>query len=1441
MIDRYKDQLHSILLNDERLGNADDIGLILKGNKLIGVQAKGSRRKNVWTFGDLLSLLPGLYKSFNSIQDAFPGFQIEIISATSKSPSTTKFQGEGISFLAFIKTYWEPFKRNDLGEDVFLEPGICNEWFRRIQQRLAVSEGELLTFLNHLELLYGIEFFGNRRPYEQKRLVKYYDWFLKAKITQKGVVSSTSFFDQLGLSHTQLSHEFPVDEPLYVNNQDLRQQVAQSLGSLDKGYIFLKGAPGMGKSTFLQMEINQQSLSGTCIFKYLCYRDDRQYSIKVRGDEEVFLSDLNSQFSVFLNKSPGHNALQEEFHERLIELSQYASENNIKILVVLDGIDHISRKQKPAHPFTKILPLPHQIPDRVVFLVAGQHFDDIDWFSNLSVTGNLISKLSMNAFDICRVRAYLVKKLGGDVPIGNIQKLMIKTKGNPLFLNILCQRSRDSTDFLEDFDKIMGENPDFKEDLNELYEDYWGLYNFQEEKYLEAAGLLARIKGPIDTNWLKHWPESRSIEAIIKKFHFLFIRIENLHLFEYETFNNFLFQKSATIFDRFDQDQSKKFYLKLLDYSDRFDAAGFSNWYKVFYLIQGERVEELVKMERSEFIRQFLELRPIGDILADLSIILEYTYNQKIYESVFDLLLLKAEFEMRSYNFSEFLEFYIPLLKIFDYAGERLPYLLAVMLQSEGFQVAWKLSLCGRFLTHHDVRDLLGPLFKDFYSQYKGAIPANYYTQELSEILTDWVSIPILLGEEIDKIFQTFTIIFPDLLEKRYNTPHALIPVYIYLVFKFGMILCENDYFDELRLIYDHLDAIIQNGGWQIYEKDGNLFYRNTKEEKLLQTHIVGYSIDPFQAKLRLKLWETHRRNIYLIEPFVDENPAYKRLLEVDDDEILLKLRFHPADITDDELTSIFKEGASMRYYSRTTLLNRIWIYRQLQAHPRIRDNSSLLEILNSSAQNGALPNLSLGENSYFFQWEVALRDFALLYGQKLDRTIFAPVMERILNLIDVRQSRDVLTLSTHFQDVIFVFIQQVQEHFGSMGAELMGQLSQRCDRGSNFFESPFTQLRIYEQLKRAFSFPECDKRITQIIKTHTDEIFEMAAPWSDKTCLGDVILALASLDREHVSFIDAYRGRIRELFEKVLFRIGARKDYQLFFLIHLLENLINFFDPSYEEFIDCLAWICQIINFTRINTEHNAIYSLIARYIEILSEWNPRIASAYKVLVDYHPHENVYSSDTKKPIELDQSQLSELAGTIRGPETFLTQIQAVLSGQEGSSLDYDIRGFFEKIFRLEGRIEGWINILHHLTDQDPHPLDTFDENYATISGFLEFLNYLDRQGIPFDSQDRIRIALAELHSPGSTYSFQTSLRKLFDLDQDVAFRWGWANLGLIIRKRDILWSIMSGSDWIVMTFLTRVNKTNYKVYWEIYLNYLKELFDFIPFPDVVHDSNLSE
>src|SRR5262249_21690352 len=156
-------------------------------------------------------------------------------------------------------------------------------------------------------------------------------------------------------------HDFPVDLAIYQPVSATVDQLDQALSRLPGGYIAVLGGPGTGKSTLLTQTLRGRSER---VVRYYAYVPDAQDPIVTRGEAANFLHDMvvaleNVGFRTGAAiGSANEQQLQQQFQRQLELLHADFRTQRHKTIILIDGLDHIAREQRPQRSLLNVLPFP---------------------------------------------------------------------------------------------------------------------------------------------------------------------------------------------------------------------------------------------------------------------------------------------------------------------------------------------------------------------------------------------------------------------------------------------------------------------------------------------------------------------------------------------------------------------------------------------------------------------------------------------------------------------------------------------------------------------------------------------------------------------------------------------------------------------------------------------------------------------------------------------------------------------------------------------------------------------------------------------------------------------------------------------------------------------------------------------------------------------------
>ncbi|MBF0628562.1 MAG: ATP-binding protein [Magnetococcales bacterium] len=373
-------------LADRTAGIADDVVLGF-ADRVVGHQFKTSQFPETFTLRTLLmgkdGLLKPLVAAWQSLKSAHPNQTIEIHLVTNDIPSTNVKVGSNpadhsAAFLAEFEQHprrtldeWRATRWWNFMDELRQSSGLAEQDFEQFWLGFRLLHGSAADFVQ----LHRLTPEGARLSEEIAKLLPR----LVADSRNKDRWSRAELLNALDWSDSFISrhpHLFPVGAHVQ-RNVETEKALLQAISKFVNGYIALVGQPGTGKSTLLQTSLATES--NLRVIRYLAYVPGTGQGIG-RGEADDFLDDIASQLKNtglqgvrFRNNTRSER--MEDFYALLGQAGNRYQQDQIRTLIVVDGLDHVPREENPQHSFLAELPLPASIPDGVLFVLGTQRLD----------------------------------------------------------------------------------------------------------------------------------------------------------------------------------------------------------------------------------------------------------------------------------------------------------------------------------------------------------------------------------------------------------------------------------------------------------------------------------------------------------------------------------------------------------------------------------------------------------------------------------------------------------------------------------------------------------------------------------------------------------------------------------------------------------------------------------------------------------------------------------------------------------------------------------------------------------------------------------------------------------------------------------------------------------------------------------------------------------
>lgn len=444
------------------------------------------------------------------------------------------------------------------------------------------------------------------------------------------VASIDDIIHKLGWSarfHTQYDHNLVVLPSEYEPNKAAIFQLNTLLRSRHKGYIFLEGTPGSGKSTLITQWVKQIPNKSIRYYAFDFTRPSSQLVNDAdRGERTTFLFDLIMMMEREGFKSPNNTLaykdyqfLKNKFIELLEVVHQYYMDTGLCSVIVVDGLDHIDREYKECiHTLLEVLPSVHEVPDGVVFVLGSQYF------KNLRLNRTILeeykrgsSTIRMPSLAKEEVKQLMVKLVGQEIASDRVvETCMSKSQGHPLYLRYILNQIAvaNNAETLDDIPTYNGDIEAYYADIIPCMKTNAGMRSF--------LGLLSRIIGDINYDFIREWNIN---EQVLLDFNntlcHLFVKnqvVKSLTFF-HNSFRQYLLNETAkdTFDDEYSEEQNRKYYKALANYT--LNSKVMNNWSVASYLYLAHEYDAFLKeVSPEKLFSQLQDFRPLWHVRRDV-------------------------------------------------------------------------------------------------------------------------------------------------------------------------------------------------------------------------------------------------------------------------------------------------------------------------------------------------------------------------------------------------------------------------------------------------------------------------------------------------------------------------------------------------------------------------------------------------------------------------------------------------------------------------------------------------------------------------------------------------------------------------------------------------------------------------------------------------------
>ena len=625
-----RDELLWLGVADRNAGIADDLVLGFDG-LVVGHQFKTSKFPGTFTVETLFTGANGLWKplvhAWQCLRKDNPGSRVEIRLVVNDIPSTTDKPGDGAPphSAAFLEEFQLHANRS-------LADWYTPEWNRLIdhlRREAGLSDGDFEQFLHSLRVVYGAaaDFIQSHKlNAEQARQASEIASVLPklvADARDKDRWTRDELLRELGWrdpAKTLLIHRFPVGA--YVQrNRDTEVKLLAALQTTGRGYVSLIGPPGSGKSTLLQVALATEA--NIRLVRYLAYVPGAAQGVG-RGEADNFLTDVGTQLrnsgliGLRLRDDSLHER-REQFGVLVRQAGERFDRDGIRTIIVVDGLDHVPREERPTNSLLGELPLPAAIPDGVVFVLGTQRLD----LANLKPavkeqaekSERLVVMSPLGREEVARMANAL--GLPADIPRLELSKL---THGHPLATRYLIQALLHAEEAGRKH--LLSGGMPFDDDIETVYTAAWREIASDSDA-MGVLSFIARAEAPMDLRLLAAVVKESAIErALVVARHLLRSSPQGWSVF-HNSFRLFVIAQPRTRLGSVDAEYSQRVYRDLAELAKSAPHESAQRWLELRYRARaGDGADVLALAMPARFRQQLADGRSIAEIRADIRLAL---------------------------------------------------------------------------------------------------------------------------------------------------------------------------------------------------------------------------------------------------------------------------------------------------------------------------------------------------------------------------------------------------------------------------------------------------------------------------------------------------------------------------------------------------------------------------------------------------------------------------------------------------------------------------------------------------------------------------------------------------------------------------------------------------------------------------------------------------
>jgi len=647
-------------LADLDAGRVDDFVLVWK-TSVEGHSIKWSGDAVPINWGDLIGatgLLKELADGYWRLRSRWDDKNVSVRLQTNRPPSPEKHHAQLISTFSvaeFLAKHWQIGPTDRDCDDV------ANAW-NKIAESVNLTGSALSEFVSscRLSLGYPEPPNGVEDSLDGKHYRQQFDNLHKAIATWLTNNPDVDFIKRDFLltaigyrsNRSGLIHRFPLPDIPYEKNQASAERIKQAIVESPGGYIAVVGAAGIGKSTLVQDVLT--SLGFPFFVPYYAFLPNTDGN-RDRAEALTFFQDVVERLDRFSpdryglgisDLAQGRHALRHHMskaNERFVLQGQ-------KTILLVDGLDHVSREVNLQNPVLHELPPPDEVPNGFLIVLSAQPqaFNPgtipTKVASAVTQAGRLVQVSGLSRVEVHQLLSRINKRTTG----AERDDLFDSCLGNPLIMTYLIrefERTPETT--VREAIEIAGH---YTGPIDQYYQERLAL-PLQNGTSRTLLGLLCRAAPTIPVDWLHEWPEKDEVENLYTRVLAPFLRVEDGNIqFIHDSLISFLKSETRSKLPGHDAAAiEREFYSTLASRCNGRPCSSPLGRARILHLLRAEMRIELLGLLSSQWVREGMEaFLPYALIHPLLVSGLNAGWISKDFGHVLRLVLLDHELDQRT-------------------------------------------------------------------------------------------------------------------------------------------------------------------------------------------------------------------------------------------------------------------------------------------------------------------------------------------------------------------------------------------------------------------------------------------------------------------------------------------------------------------------------------------------------------------------------------------------------------------------------------------------------------------------------------------------------------------------------------------------------------------------------------------------------------------------